>query len=159
MTHSKWGVRSVSHQKRVDKYLEIDFPWAFGFNLLDNQPLHIKLYSAHINRKQTDITLLTRSGNVLLWLLSLATHNSILRRSRTLSSLISLPQETILTTLEIPRLQELWPRNRVKTASVVLSCHNIRTRFIDFKKGGGVAVFTDTRTVKNIEGHLDQFLF
>lgn len=64
MTHSKWGVGSVSHQKRVDKYLEIDFPWAFGFNLLDNQPLHIKLYSAHISFRWRQVN----AGKALFWI-------------------------------------------------------------------------------------------
>lgn len=44
----------------------------------------------YINRKQINITLLIRrskSENVLLWLLSLATHNSIMRWSRNLYSL------------------------------------------------------------------------
>jgi hypothetical protein len=40
--------------------------------------------------------------------------------------------------------------------SLIIS-HNVRTHFVDFLKKG-TAVFTGTRTVKNIEGHLDQFL-
>jgi hypothetical protein len=64
VTHSKWVVRSVTHQERVDKYLEIDFPWASGFNLLDSQPLHIKVCSARISFHWRRVN----TGKALFWI-------------------------------------------------------------------------------------------